>query len=41
VGDVVKLFKGPVARLRRRTLEDQGFEVLMMTVFDIAALLPR
>jgi hypothetical protein len=37
VGDVVELFKGPVARLYRRSLEDQGFEVLMMTVFDIAA----
>jgi hypothetical protein len=25
-----------VARLYRRSLEDQRFEVLMMTVFDIA-----
>ena len=37
MGDVVQLFKGPVARLYKRSLEDQGFEVLMMTVFDIAA----
>jgi len=26
-----------VARLYKRSLEDQGFEVLMMTVFDLAA----
>jgi hypothetical protein len=39
VGDVVELFGGPVARLYRRSLTDQGFEVLMMTVFDIAARL--
>jgi hypothetical protein len=31
------LFGGLVARVYRRSLEDQGFEVLMMTVFDIAA----
>jgi hypothetical protein len=37
VGDIVELFGGPVARLYRRSLTDQGFEVLMMTVFDIAA----
>ena len=37
MADVVELFGGPVARLYRRSLEDQGFEVLMMTVFDIAA----
>ena len=37
MGEVVELFGGPVARLYRRSLEDQGFEVLMMTVFDIAA----
>jgi len=35
VGDVVKLFKGPVARLYKRCLEDEGFEVLMMTAFDL------
>jgi hypothetical protein len=29
VGDVVNLFRGPVARLYRRSLTDQGFEVLM------------
>jgi hypothetical protein len=38
VGDVVELFGGPVARLYRRSLTDQGFEVLMVAVFDIAAL---
>jgi len=37
VGDVVELFGGPVARLYRRSLTDQGFEVLMVAVFDIAA----
>ena len=37
MGDVVKLFGGPVARLYRRSLTDQGFEVLMAAVFDIAA----
>jgi hypothetical protein len=37
VGDVVNLFEGPVARLYRRSLTDQGFEVLMVAVFDIAA----
>ena len=37
MADVVELFGGPVARLYKRSLEDQGFEVLMMTVFDIAA----
>jgi hypothetical protein len=37
VADVVELFGGPVARLYKRSLEDQGFEVLMMTVFDLAA----
>jgi hypothetical protein len=37
VGAVVKLFRGPVARLYRRGLTDQGFEVLMVAVFDIAA----
>jgi len=37
VADVVELFGGPVARLYKRSLKDQGFEVLMMTVFDIAA----
>jgi hypothetical protein len=37
VGDVVELFGGPVARLYRRSLTDQGFEVLMEAVFDIAA----
>jgi len=37
VGDLVELFDGPVARLYKRSLEDQGFEVLMMTVFDLAA----
>ena len=37
MGEVVELFKGPVAHLYRRSLEDEGFEVLMMTVFDIAA----
>lgn len=36
MGDIVELFGGPVARLYRRSLVDQGFEVLMMTVFDIA-----
>jgi hypothetical protein len=33
----VELFGGPVVRLNRRSLEDQVFEVLMMSVFDIAA----
>jgi hypothetical protein len=28
VGDVIELFGGPVARLYRRSLTDQGFEVL-------------
>ena len=37
MGDVVNLFGGPVARLYRRSLTDQGFEVLMVAVFDIAA----
>jgi len=37
VGDVVELFGGPVARLYRRSLSDQRFEVLMVAVFDIAA----
>jgi len=37
VGEVVKLFEGPVAPLDKRSLVDQGFEVLMMTIFDIAA----
>jgi hypothetical protein len=35
VGDVVELFGGPVARLYRRSLTDQGFEVLMVAVFDL------
>lgn len=37
MGNVVELFGGPVARLYRRSFEDQGFEVFMMTVFEIAA----
>jgi hypothetical protein len=36
VGDVVNLFGGPVARLYRRSLEDQGFEVLMVAVLPRA-----
>jgi hypothetical protein len=37
VGEVVEFLGGPVARLYRRSLTDQGFEVLMAAVFDIAA----
>ena len=37
MGDVVEFLGGPVARLYRRSLADQGFEVLMVAVFDIAA----
>ena len=37
MGEVVDLFGGTVARLYRRSLTDQGFEVLMVAVFDIAA----
>ena len=33
MGEVVELFGGPVARLYRRSLTDQAFEVLMMGVF--------
>jgi hypothetical protein len=35
VGDVVELFGGLVARLYRRSLTDQSFEVLMVAVFDM------
>jgi len=37
MGNIVNLFGGPIARLYRRSLTDQGFEVLMVAVFDIAA----